>query len=79
MSIIKETVNKRAMNTLDARQISKSGTVMHFPMRTEMPKNSDTVFSIKSGMILNDKYEIIEQIGRGGTFDVFLTKDHALI
>ena len=78
MSIIKETVNKRAMNTLDARQISKSGTVMHFPMRTEMPKNSDTVFSIKSGMILNDKYEIIEQIGRGGTFDVFLARDTRL-
>lgn len=78
MSIIKETVNKRAMNTLDARQISKSGTVMHFPMRTEMPKNSDPVFSIKSGMILNDKYEIIEQIGRGGTFDVFLAKDTRL-
>lgn len=78
VSIIKETVNKRAMNTFDARQISKSGTVMHFPMRTEMPKNSDTVFSIKSGMILNDKYEIIEQIGRGGTFDVFLARDTRL-
>lgn len=78
MSIIKETVNKRAMNTLDARQISKSGTVIHFSMRTEMPKNSDPVFSIKSGMILNDKYEIIEQIGRGGTFDVFLAKDTRL-
>lgn len=78
MSIIKETVNKRAMNTLDARQISKSGTVIHFPIRTEVSKEINPVFNVKSGMILNDKYEIVEQIGRGGTFDVFLANDTRL-
>lgn len=78
MSIIKETVNKRAMNTLDACQISKSGTVIHFPIRTEVSKEINPVFNVKSGMILNDKYEIVEQIGRGGTFDVFLANDTRL-
>ncbi len=66
------------MNTLDARQISKSGTVIHFPIRTEVSKEINPVFNVKSGMILNDKYEIVEQIGRGGTFDVFLANDTRL-
>ena len=66
------------MNTLDVRQISKSGTVIHFPMRTEVSKEINPVFNVESGMILNDKYEIIEQIGRGGIFDVFLAKDTRL-